>query len=162
MAIFTVHAPPGDLAEAIAADRVVLVREGFSWWALVVPFLWAPIRRLWLVLAGWIVATIGFELVDLFLDPTVALIGSAVFALWFAASARDFERRTLARRGLPMIGVVEATDREAAHHRLAAEVLSGRVRPTDARPPTGRRDTPIVPTGPAPIVGFPVPLGGRP
>jgi hypothetical protein len=159
MAIFTVHAPPGDLAEAIAADRVVLVREGFSWWALFVPFLWAPAKRLWLVLLGWVVATVLIELVDLFVDPTLGSIGSIVFALWFAAAARDFERWTLTRRGLSLVGVVEAADREAAFDRLAFDLLSGRIAAAVA---PRRFAPPTAPTGPAPIVGFPVPLRGRP
>lgn len=157
MAIFTVHAPPGDLAEALGDDRVVLVREGFSWAAFLVPFLWAPMKRLWWVLLGWIAATVVFELVDAFVDPTLAGVTSVVFALWFAASARDFERWTLTRRGLVTVGVIEATDRDAAFDRLTLDVLAGRPIVRPAVPEI----LPATVDGP-PIVGFTAPFRDRP
>lgn len=162
MAIFTVHAPEGGLDEAISADRLVYVREGFSWGALLVPFLWAPWNGLWMVFSGWLAVSVVLQGVEWF-DPTVGAVVSVVFALWFAAVARDLQRWSLERRGHRLVGVVEARGREDAATRLIAAVLA---RPeTLASAPLGLATVlpaARTPRQPPPIIGFAAPIRGRP
>lgn len=123
MAVYTFHVPrdamPGDRA---ALERAVLVRDGFSWGALIFQLLWCLWNRLWLIAIGVIlistVLSFGLELAGL---PEVA-IGAAgfLFALWFAFEANNLRRMMLERRGLVMRGVVVARNEEEAERRAFA------------------------------------------
>jgi hypothetical protein len=161
MAIFTVHAPEGGLGEAIGADRLVYVREGFSWGALVVPFLWAPWNGLWMVFSGWLAVTLVLQGVE-WLAPTAGAVLSLAFGLWFAASARDLQRWSLDRRGHRLVGVVEARNRDDAAIRLLASVLARPETTATARIalatvlPAAR-----TPREPLPVIGFAAPIRGR-
>ncbi|WP_165498077.1 DUF2628 domain-containing protein [Siculibacillus lacustris] len=156
MAIWTVHAPDGDLAAANAADRLVFVREGFSWWALAVPFLWTLRHRLWAVFVGWALVALAIEVVDRFGDPTVATVIGAAFALWFAVSANDLRRWTLERRGLRLVALAQGANRDEAELRFFAGT-AGETHPfPSATPPAAA--APSAPSAPRrdlpPIVGF--------
>ena len=78
MAIYRAHAPIG-LDPLASADRTRFVRDGFSFWALVLGPLWLLGHRLWLALGVWLVGAAGSEVVGdrLFLiDPQMASVGS--------------------------------------------------------------------------------------
>lgn len=165
MATWTVHAGPGDLDAAVAADRLVVLREGFSWPALIVPFLWAPWHRLWWVGLGWLAATVAILAVDRLVDPTVGTILSLAFTLWFALVATDLRRWTLERCGWRLVGLVEARGLEEAEQRFFARLadptrprgseFAGPAVPSAAATPTSAsRDLP-------PVVGFAGLPGGR-
>ena len=131
MATFTVHArvedlAGGDLSAAVAADRLKILPEGFSWGAALVPFLWAPWNRLWLVFLGWLAATVAIEVVDKFADPIVGGVLSAAFLIWFALSARDLQRWTLERKGWRLVGLVEARDPPEAEARFVEKLMARR------------------------------------
>ena len=166
MATWTVHAPEGDLGDAIAADRLVFAREGFSWWALAVPFVWAPAHRLWLVFLGWLAITVSIEAVDHFVDGTLALILSLAFVVWFAAAANDLRRWTLERRGWRLVGLANGADLDEAEARFFAKVAGAKGRIAvlpPAPPPAPRFDTPLTPPRDLPpIVGFAGVPGDRP
>lgn len=126
MATWTVHARDESLAAAIDGDRLKILREGFSWGAFFVPFLWAPWNRLWLVFLAWLGATVAIEVVDKFAEPTIGGVMSAVFVFWFALSARDLQRWTLERRGWRLVGIVEAADVVAAEARFVEKLVARR------------------------------------
>ena len=51
MPTYTVHEPPLRKNESVASpERFVFVRDGFHFWAFLLPPLWFVLRRLWLAL----------------------------------------------------------------------------------------------------------------
>ena len=114
MRSYTVHAH--------AAHETVLVREAFSWGALLLPTVWFLWNRMWLVavlhLAGLVVLSVAIGAGwAAGIGPWILLAAQILVAL----HARDLQRWTLARRGFDFIGVVLARDEESGLARLAAE-----------------------------------------
>ena len=124
MTVFTVHAPGGDALAAARNDRLSFVPEKISWGALVVPILWAPRHRLWLVLTAWLAATVAIEIVALKVDARLGAILSLAFAVWFGLAGNDFRRWTLTRRGHGLVGVVEARDEDEAAARFLGRLAA--------------------------------------
>ncbi len=117
MQIYTVHERPGGAPDN---PDVVLVKEGFCWPALFVPLLWGLYHRLWLGLLAYLagLALVGGLGAALGLgEPAQGLLG-LVYALLVAASANDWRRWTLKRRGYRMTGVVAGNRLEEAERRL--------------------------------------------
>jgi len=164
MTTFTVHAPAGDAIAAARDDGLVFVPEKASVAAFLVPMLWAPWRRLWVVFAGWIVVTVAIELVAARLDPALGAVLSLAFAVWFALAANDLRRWTLERRGLRLVGLVEAHDVEEAEVRFLAGLLDparprfGEVEPS----PAPQAAAHPVPARPAPSRDLPPVVGWAP
>ncbi|MCS6932016.1 MAG: DUF2628 domain-containing protein [Acetobacteraceae bacterium] len=119
MRVWTIHAPAAPPASVpVTAPRgpVALVREGFSWLALLAPLPWFLWQRMWLVAALWTsAAVIAALLLPEALLPWVA----AAVQILTAFHARDLQRWTLARRGLVPQGVIAARNLDAAIARLA-------------------------------------------
>lgn len=120
MRIWTIHAPaapPASVPVTAPQGPVALVREGFSWLALLAPLPWFLWHRMWLVAALWTAAAVIAGL----LLPEEALPWAAAAAqILTAFHARDLQRWTLARQGLVPQGVVAARDLDAAIARLVA------------------------------------------
>ncbi len=168
MRIYTVHERPVVPGE----DRdAVLVKEGFSWLAFLVAPLWALHYRQWLGLLAYAVAVtlLGLAAEGAALGEASAATLALGFAILVGASANDWRRRTLARQGYGLAGVVAAPDLEAAEERwfLGLEFAAGAPRraiapapppsaPATARPTTARP----APSGPAP--SGPAPSGPAP
>ena len=56
MQVYTVHAPAERGAEEEDyLDRFIFIREGFRWWAFLLPPIWLLLNRLWWSLLGWLV-----------------------------------------------------------------------------------------------------------
>lgn len=110
MRIHTVH--------VLAGAEPVLVREGFSWTALLLPTVWFLWHRLWLVTLLHLVAVAA---VALLLPGAASGWVLAAGAVLVGMHARDLWRWTLARRGYAMAGVVAAKTEDEALLRLAAE-----------------------------------------
>jgi len=166
MASWTVHAPEGDLGDAIAADRLAFVREGFVWWAALLPFLWAAFHRLWLVLLGWLGVSVSIGAIDAVAGDASGTILSLAFALWFGFAANDLRRWTLERRGWRLVGVTSGSDLDEAEARFFVKVAGAKgtiaVLPP-APPPAPRFDTPYTPPRDLPpIVGYAGAPGDRP
>ncbi len=103
-----------------SARDVVLVREGFSWWAFLFTGLWALWNRLWLVAAAifaveaaitGLVATMG-------LTTSAELVVMLGMKVVFAYVAADLWRWTLARCGFLDGGVVSGDGELAAERRF--------------------------------------------
>ena len=55
MLTFTVHEPPNPPADRIErADKLVFVKDGFSWMAALFAPLWMLVHRLWWALLGYV------------------------------------------------------------------------------------------------------------
>lgn len=119
MRVWTVHAPPAPPASVPVTARpgpVVLVREGFSWVALLLPLPWFLWQRMWLVSVLWTAtAVVAVLLLPEHLLPWMAVAAQVLVAF----HARDLKRWTLGRRGLVPQGVVAARSLDAAIARLA-------------------------------------------
>lgn len=106
MTIWTVH------AKGVAPPR--LVKEGFSFWALLFALPWFVWHRMWLVavlyVAGWTIFGVATSELPRAVTGPVVLAGQLLIA-WHA---RDLLRWTLARRGWRMIGVVASDGGEDA------------------------------------------------
>ncbi|HJZ44024.1 MAG TPA: DUF2628 domain-containing protein [Hyphomicrobiaceae bacterium] len=109
MLTFTVHEPPDAPADRIdRAERLVFVKDGFSWAAAVFGPLWMIFHRLWWALLGFVLITGGLQLIGKFTAADQRWLGLATFAInvlvGFEADA--LQRWALERRGWRMLGAV--------------------------------------------------------
>jgi hypothetical protein len=121
MKLYTVHAPaprPASVPSTYATPAAppVLLVEGFCLFAFLFGPLWFLWNRLWKEAAALVVLSV---LAALFLP--MAVDGVALLALHVLAGfeARDRLRARLARRGMPLQGVVLAPSLDFAWFRLA-------------------------------------------
>ncbi|MBB6260779.1 hypothetical protein FHS77_001320 [Paenochrobactrum gallinarii] len=109
MASFVVLEPEG-LNEKAQADATVIVRDGFAFFALIVPFFWLLSKRLWLeafvvfaaILAIGSAATTQFAPVVPFLIFLVSVL--------VALEGNDWQIAKLRRRGYVEKAVIDAND----------------------------------------------------
>lgn len=124
MTIYTVHAPPvSATGGASEAERMIFVKDGFCWPALLIPVVWMLYRRLWIVLCLYALFAVALEFSGRLLGvPTATALGF-LGALYLGFEGNTLRRWTLARRGFCELGVVEGRSREEAEirffHRLA-------------------------------------------
>ena len=98
-------------------DRdLVLVKEGFSWPAFLLSFLWALWHRLWLAAAVVAAAhgALGVVVVLLGANPVAEVALSLGIGAVVGFIANDLRRRKLARQGFAFAGVVVAGDVDSA------------------------------------------------
>lgn len=126
MAVYTFHVPDGAMpGDRGALERAAVVRDGFSWGALIFQLLWCLWNGLWLVALAFLLLSLGLGLALGYAgvpDGTSALIG-VLLALLFAWEANNLRRLTLERRGLPVRGVVVADSAGEAERRAFANWL---------------------------------------
>lgn len=117
MRVYTVHVRTP--TERLDRD-VILVREGFNWFAFLFSGLWAAWSRLWLVALGLIAVEVLWSVLAWWLDPDPVTQGAISFglALIVGWSANDLRRWTLFRRGYAEVGVVAARDNDSAMQRF--------------------------------------------
>ena len=115
--LYSVYEPPGE-AEDLEdrAEKLVFVKEGFSWPALLVPGLWLLYRRMWLelvlflglfIVLGWVFGP-GEHGKTVFGWLSLALI------VLFAFEANDLRRAALERKGYQQMGTAIGRDPDAA------------------------------------------------
>jgi hypothetical protein len=174
MTIYTVLAPlsrDGEAAPAAAADpmRVVLVKEGVAWPALFFGAIWLIYRRMWLVLAGYVIVSVlaGYAAERLGGDlPGIFMLLAHVL---FAIEGNELRRWTLRRQGYGLTAVVEGRNIEEAEIRYfaALEDAAPEVPAVPPAPPMPAMRAailrPVTPSAEAgDVVGlFPTPQGGR-
>ncbi len=124
MRTFTIHIPRrpwASTASTVAAARAV--KEGFSWPAFFLSFVWALWHRLWLM-AGALIAielAAGFAANAVGLDVVTESAISLGIALIVGWVANDLLRERLEHHGLAMGGVVLADSGEEAVNRFFGE-----------------------------------------
>ncbi len=103
MATFTVHAPPASALGA-APEKVIFLRDGFSWGAFFLGPFWLAWQRAWIPAAIWALALAGVALIGV-----KAHVGDEVMALVsFAMSlALGFEGPRLVAWSLARAGYQE-------------------------------------------------------
>jgi hypothetical protein len=101
---------------------VVFVKDGFSWPAFFIPFVWMIWHRLWLALVAYIVVAVGLAGIGYlsgFPDGLATMLGLLI-NLFFGLEGNNFRRRSLARRGYNEVADIVASDREEAAWRYFA------------------------------------------
>ena len=158
MSIYTVHMRPS--SQEPDPDRFVFIRDGFSFWAFLLPPIWMLRHRLWLVLVGYMCVAISLAALLYFLGASFAISAAAglLLSLLVGIEAATLRRLTLNRRGWNDLGIVVADDLEAAERRFFDAWVKGE--PLLISPP---KDVPRTrPTAASEIIGlFPQP-GGAP
>lgn len=91
-----------------ASEQVVFVKGGFMVLALVFPLLWIVLNSLWLVLAGYVVASIAIQLGANALGFSEQIAGIAALGINIILGFQggDLKRWTLERRGYREVGIV--------------------------------------------------------
>jgi hypothetical protein len=112
-------------AHADASGRLRLLREGFSWGALIFGPVWFAFSGAWIpaaLLFAADLALLGLAPRDLTLSTVttawLARAGWLALAVLAAASARDLVRWSWQLHGFALIDVVAARDRGSAWQRL--------------------------------------------
>jgi hypothetical protein len=118
---YTVYEPrvgPEDLEER--SGELIFVKEGFSFWAFLVPWLYLLINRVWWGLLAYVVLTVAMigTLTALGVGETVAMWGGLLLQLIFGFEARDLYRQALERRGYFLSGVVSGRNLEECEYRF--------------------------------------------
>jgi len=121
--------------DAVAdADRVVFVRDGFSWLAALLTLPWLLWHRAWLAALIWTlglvlatsgVAALGQEYGAGLVDPVSTLVTLA-FALVAGFEANGWRARAMQRRGFHLAGTVTGRRREDCERRFFSGWLMGR------------------------------------
>lgn len=114
--IFTVYEKP-EAAEP--TDRVLLLRDGFSFWALTLTVVWLTANRMWWGLMLYVAAAITLSAVCDLLH--VSELSSLFAQLWLQAMlayhAYDVQGWALRRRGYKMAGILCAESEMHAQRR---------------------------------------------
>jgi len=165
MPIYAVHAPKGPPSLA-AADRVTLVRQNFSWPALLLGPWWLAARALWRALIVWAVlaAALIVGAAALGVPPGAIAAALALIALYLGLEAANLRSAALARSGRPLVDMVAAADEDSALGAFFAR-WTAQGEPVQPPPREPSAAAPARPAGPTalrqPVLGlFPEP-GGR-
>jgi len=125
MAVFTVFEPPPSGDELRDAERVTFVRDGFSWAAFLIPFVWLLWHRMWLVLVLWIAIVVLVQWGASLIGEPAPLIAAVVIALVMGFEASSLRRWTLERRRFRFAGVVVGSDRSDSERRFFTDWVGG-------------------------------------
>jgi hypothetical protein len=169
MPTYTIHAPPPRKSEtASTPERFRFVRDGFHFWAFVLPPAWLLVNRLWLALVLYAVffSVLGIGLAFIHASANVQLLVALLIAVLMGFEASSIRRWTLSRRGWQQLGFVVAEDEEMAEQRFFAQWAQRPAPAPDAPPPPPEPgySAPVrrgPPTGNEVIGLFPEPGGAR-
>ena len=163
--IFLVFEPKDGLGNARTvegAERVVFLREKFSWPALLFGPFWLAWHRLWLALVLWIIAffALGVLMASLKFSDSMMFVAFLVPSLIVAFEATAIRRRKLLRKGMRDAGVVIAPDIEIAERRFFTDWAKRVEVATNERPAPPSGSVPSL--DPSPVLGlFPQPGANR-
>lgn len=159
MKTYLVFEPADGARTAEVAERILFVREKFSWTALIFAPFWLLWHCLWLGLFVWFtaVAIIGLGAWALNVPSTMATVAAFLPSLVVAFEGAELRRRKLLRRGYRDAGVAVGRDRDDAERRFFDRWVT-RARPE--RPPAPA--VTLAPASEIPIIGlFPEPGARR-
>jgi hypothetical protein len=116
-AIYTVH-EHADAPEP--SDRIILLREGFAFWAFAFHFMWLLANRCWRMAAVYIVLMVALEGAgsELGLSEISLFLLQFGLQVWLGCTARDIQRAQLERRGYREIEIVCAESELLAERRF--------------------------------------------
>jgi hypothetical protein len=119
MRVFTAFERPGPPGLSSDSD-VVLVEEGGSFAAMVLPVIWPLIKSMWIVAAAQVLVIAGLVLMPLLIVDSGLFVAflAIVLAVLMGLHANDLRRWTLRQRGFSFSGIVAGTDVAEAERRL--------------------------------------------
>jgi hypothetical protein len=121
MSVYTVHEPPVRRGDPLPdAERIVFVRDGFSFWAFLLAPLWMLWHRMWLVFIGYVIVVAGLETLLAAFDasPGAISVVSLFISLLVGLEASTLRRFSLRRRRWTNVGIVSGDDVEDAERRF--------------------------------------------
>jgi hypothetical protein len=138
MLTFTVHEPPDPPADRIdRAEKLVFIKDGFSWAAALFGPLWMIVHRLWWALLGFVVIVGSLQLIGKLAvvdQRWMALAGFAVNLL-VGFEADTLRRWALERRGWRMLGAVSGRTFDECERRFFEAWLPAQPILTPSAPP---------------------------
>ncbi|MER9655317.1 DUF2628 domain-containing protein [Mesorhizobium sp. M0152] len=129
MAAYVVMEPPG---RSEKVDAAALVRDGFTWFGLLVPPLWFAWHRMWIEAALVFLVMVLLSMLGEGLGLGLAgSLLSLLVSLYVGLEGQGLRIAALRRRGWHEWGVVEAgwLDDADARYALEADALSGQAVP---------------------------------
>lgn len=160
MKTYLVFEPKNGVKNSETAEKIVFLREKFSWPALFFTPIWLLWHRLWLGFVLWLAAmfVIGVLTQMLGLNPQMTAL-----ALWLPSLIAGFEaielrRRKLIKKGFRDSGIVVADEIEDAEQRFFEEWVKGAAEAPRAplTPPNAPSSGASAPAAGAPMSGNPV------
>ncbi len=122
--VFEPPALPGNLEED--AQSFVFVRHGWSLLALFVPPIWMIMRKLWIVLAVYVVLVIGIQLLGLVVHPAVIGAISGALAIILLLEAGQLQLESWAAKGYREVAVIQAKNQNEAERLFLSGWLAER------------------------------------
>ena len=121
--VFEPRVGPEDIEER--AGKLVFVKEGLAFWALIAPAIWLLVNSVWRGLLAYVAlsASLIAGLTAIGASEQAIVWGGLVLNLIFAYEARDLYRGALERRGYQLIGVVSGRNLEECERRFLQEWL---------------------------------------
>ncbi len=151
MAIFTVHIPAARAGEAPSAEKIVLLRDGFSVPAMLLGPVWRAWNRAWIPAVGWtaLLASIVFAGMKLGASSqTLSLVNSALaFVLGFEGSrlvAWSLARRHYSESAVVIGETADEAEEIYFHNWRGAEALAPPPPPPPPPPSVGASEEPRV------------------
>jgi hypothetical protein len=139
MTTYMVFEPPADRGDPAArAERIVFVRDRFSWGAFLLAPLWMLWRRLWLIFLAYLMlmaaVTVGLRFAGV--GPGARFLVMALIALLVGFEAANLRRWLLLRDGWRERGPIIGHDLAAAERRFfdAYVAAEGPAKPAPAGP----------------------------
>ena len=121
MLTFTVHESADPATDRIdRAERLVFIKDGFSWMAVLFAPLWMLTHRLWWALLGYVLLAGGLQLAQTLLGLQENTAGIAMLALNLLVGfeADTLRRWALDRRGWRMLGTVSGRTADECERRF--------------------------------------------
>jgi hypothetical protein len=121
MTVYMVFEPPRRGDDPVRhAERIVFVRDRFSWGAFLFAPIWMLWRRLWLTLIGYLIvmSALMVGLTWLGVGSSARFWTFALISLLIGFEAATLRRWSLLRRGWRELSTVIGDDREAAERRF--------------------------------------------
>jgi len=164
MTVYMVFEPPAkDRSSLTRAERIAFVPDRFTWSAFLLAPLWMLWHRLWIVLVGYVAASVALVLALHFAGVGAGARSFAIMllSLLIGFEAANLRRWTLLLNGWREVGAVVGEDRESAERRFFDRYVSlettREMEAALAAPPP----PPVAPREATDVVGlFPQPGGG--
>jgi hypothetical protein len=127
MAVYTVHEPPNAPASRIEkAEKLVFIKDGFSWAALFFTPLWFLFKGEWRGLIGYLVLVILLTaIVDAENHPAAAQALMLALSVIVGFEANNILRWSRTRRGWREIATVSGSSRDDCERRFFESWLHG-------------------------------------
>ncbi|MFN8829719.1 MAG: DUF2628 domain-containing protein [Labrys sp. (in: a-proteobacteria)] len=164
MASYWIYEPAGAAAGSVeAASRAVIVRDGWSWGALLLGPIWTLWRGLWVMFLVWL-ALIAAQMLVEQTWPQLAVLAAilmTLFSVWFALEGNALRSAALARKGYRLSAITVARSLSEAEHAYMASLKSAA--PTEPAPTVDRIVEPVFEAAPAtPPAEVPAPVDAAP